>query len=317
MTGEAGSHGSSRASIVLTLAIVATQAVLLGILTAVSGSSTLFAETMFSVSDVGVEVLLLVGLYRSRRPADEEHPLGYGGEAFYWSLLAAVGLFVGGGVAGLLQGLASLGHPEPGQGYLFAYLLLFALLLTDGVALVGAVRMLRGRARSAGRGLAAEFSETTDPAAQTVFAANAAAVATAPVAVAGLALHQATGNGVFDSVASILIGLMLIALALVLMRTDRYLMSAPSAGDEARERIGKLVAAVEGVAGVARVTALITGPEQAVVAVRAVFDPGLDRAGVAAAIRRVERMLDARPGIVDAYVTPVSASDAAAGEAAR
>src|SRR2546430_10955296 len=104
--------GDSRRTVVVALTVSLLIAVAKGVAAAVSGSSALAAEAAHSVADTGNELFLLVALRRSGRPADETHPFGYGAERFYWSLLAAIGIFVAGGLTAIWEGVRQLQHPR-------------------------------------------------------------------------------------------------------------------------------------------------------------------------------------------------------------
>ncbi|MER6578227.1 cation transporter [Nonomuraea sp. NPDC001023] len=295
---------SSRTSVIVTMVVVGAQAVVLGVLAAVTGSAILYAEAMFSVADFGVEVFLLIGLARVARPADERHPLGYGQEIFFWSLFAAVGLFVGGGVASIVEGL---GEPSASGGsYALGYLVIVLITVSDGWALVVSVRALGARATVTGRSLWAELLAGSDPAAKTVTLANAAAVVSGPIAVAGLALHQATGNEVFDSLGSVLIGVLLVAVSGLLLRLNQNLIAAPSVDAADLARIRRAIVEVPDVTGVREVIAVIVGPHQVMVAARVTLASATDLPRAERAMAAVEDRLRRRPEIREVYVTPVA-----------
>ncbi|RSM98674.1 hypothetical protein DMB42_43745 [Nonomuraea sp. WAC 01424] len=246
----------SRTSVIVTMVIVAAQAVVLGILAAVTGSAILYASAMFSVADLGVEVFLLIGLVRVARPADERHPLGYGQEIFFWSLFAAVGLFVGGGVAAIVQGL---GEPSASGGsYALGYLVIVLITVSDGWAL------------------------------------------------AGLGLHQATGDELYDSLGSVLIGILLVAVSGLLLRLNQNLIAAPSVDPADLARIRHAITEVPGLAKVRRVIAVIVGPHQVMVAARVTLPPATDLPAAERAMSAVEERLRRRPEISEVYLTPVA-----------
>src|SRR3954466_11057895 len=88
-----------------------------------SGSAAMLSEAAHSVADTTNQGLLLVAVHRSNRPADQKHPFGYGRERYFWSLLAAVGIFVGGGVFAVLQGIRALIDPSGEHGhYVLTYI---------------------------------------------------------------------------------------------------------------------------------------------------------------------------------------------------
>jgi divalent metal cation (Fe/Co/Zn/Cd) transporter len=78
--------------------VVAAIKVVAGVLT---GSSAMLAEAAHSAADTLNQALLnqaflLTSLHRGRKPADAVHPFGYGQERYFWSLLAAFGIFIAG-----------------------------------------------------------------------------------------------------------------------------------------------------------------------------------------------------------------------------
>ena len=101
----------------------------------VSGSVALGAQTLAAAADVAVEVFLLIGVFSSARPADDAHPLGYGRERFFWSFLAALSSFVGGGGLGLAGSIRAALHPSPVDHYTLAYAVLATTLALDALAL--------------------------------------------------------------------------------------------------------------------------------------------------------------------------------------
>ncbi|WP_236670166.1 cation diffusion facilitator family transporter, partial [Streptomyces antimycoticus] len=123
-----------------------------------AGSPALLSEAAHSVADSLNEVFLLASLKRSKRAPDEQHPFGYGKERYFWALLAAVGIFVMGGCFSVFQGAEALstGSSEDHTGYLVGLGVLGLALIAEGSSLVRALFQVRGHAREAGRGMAAE-----------------------------------------------------------------------------------------------------------------------------------------------------------------
>jgi cation diffusion facilitator family transporter len=117
---------------------------------ALTGSAALFAETLHSLADTGNQLLLLKGLRGSRRRPDISHPFGYGAELFYWSLLAALGIFVVGGVLSIWEGAQRLLHPSEVQMGLVGFAVLGLGFLLDGTSWLASVRQLRREATARG-----------------------------------------------------------------------------------------------------------------------------------------------------------------------
>lgn len=167
-----------------------------------AGSPALLSEAAHSVADSFNEVFLLAALRRSRRPPDRRHPFGYGKERFFWSLLAAVGIFVMGGCFSVFQGIEALrsGADESHSGYVAGLVVLGVAFLAEGGSLLRALHQVRGQP---GGGIG------RDPALRTVVAEDGTAVLGVALAIAGMALHMATGQPVWEGSASLAIGVLL------------------------------------------------------------------------------------------------------------
>src|SRR5246500_1084492 len=100
----------------------------------VTGSASLVAEAAHSWADSGNEIFLLVANRRSRQPADRTHPMGYGREAYVWSLFAALGLFVAGAVVSVSQGVGELVRPEPASNFRIGYIVLAVSFVLEGIS---------------------------------------------------------------------------------------------------------------------------------------------------------------------------------------
>src|SRR6478736_238167 len=117
----------------------------------ITGSASMLAEAVHSWADTGNEIFLLVADKRSRRPADAEHPLGFGREAYVWSMFAAIGLFAVGAGVSITHGIQELVHPEPADNYVVAYAVLALAFVLEGVSFLRARRQARAEARAADR----------------------------------------------------------------------------------------------------------------------------------------------------------------------
>jgi len=189
----------SRRTVLIALAANAAIMVVKAIGGVVSGSSALLAEAAHSVADTANQVFLLTSLQRSVREPDDEHPFGYGQERFLWAFVAAIGIFVAGAGFSLYQGLeAILGAGEESE-FGIAYAILAFAILAEGISLVRAYRQTSGEARGKGVSLRGHLQGSRDPTTKTVLFEDTAAVTGNAVAIAGVALHQITGNAVFEA----------------------------------------------------------------------------------------------------------------------
>ncbi|MET9464029.1 cation diffusion facilitator family transporter [Streptomyces sp. NPDC006544] len=257
----------------------------------VAASPALLSEAAHSIADSLNEVFLLASLKRSRRPADARHPFGYGKERFFWSLLAAVGIFVTGGCFSVFQGIEALrsGGSESRSGYVIGLLVLVLALGAEGASLVRAVRQVRRAARADGLGMAAEIRAGRDPALRTVLAEDGTACAGVVLAIVGVALHMATGEIAYEAFASILIGVLLVYVAYTLGKAARVQLIGEAA-DPALQREFRTFLTRQ--PEIDTVTALLTmhlGPDSILLAARIDLAPGYDSETVEDAMVRIRR----------------------------
>jgi cation diffusion facilitator family transporter len=232
---------------------------------AITGSAALFAETLHSLADTGNQLLLLKGLRGTRRRPDASHPFGYGAELFYWSLLAALSIFVVGGVLSIWEGTQRLLHPSEVQLTLLGFAVLGLGCLLDGISWLTSVRQLRREARARGVPLRQHIRSTTDTAVTAVYYEDAAALVGNAIALAGLGMHQLLGSPAPDAVAGIAIGLLLAAIGLRLAARNRALLTNRSESPVVLDRIRDLLAADPEVAAVGQVASIYVGPHQLLV----------------------------------------------------
>jgi len=150
-------------------------------------SSALVSEGAHSVADSFNEVMLFAAIKRGNRPADQDHPFGYGKERFFYSLLAAVGIFVAGAGFSVVEGALTLIRPgDSGKGsFLLKYAVLGAACLLEGTSLVRSVIQLRGEARPRGQSVLTRWRTSVDPTVKTVAVEDSAAIVAWPWPSAG------------------------------------------------------------------------------------------------------------------------------------
>jgi len=274
----------------------------------VTGSASLLAEAAHSWADAGNEVFLLIANRRSRRPPDSKHPFGHGREAYVWSLLAAVGLFVAGAAISIAHGIQELLHPEPATNFVVGYIVLGISFVLESVSFLQSVRQARPEAESMQRDLIEHVMATSDPTLRAVFAEDSAALVGLVIATAGLAAHELTGSPVPDAIGSILVGLVLAVVAIVLInRNRRYLI-----GEEADPRVrAAAIQALLDEPEVARVTYLrleIVGPRQVSVIGDVDLTGDDTESHVAVRLRALEAKISESPAVVGTVLS-LSAPD--------
>lgn len=207
-------------TVVIALIANTTLAVLKSIVAVLTGSASMFAEASHSWADAGNEVFLVIAERRAEKPTDRTHPLGYGREAYVWSMIAAFGLFGVGAAVSVLHGLQSLRAEETEADYLWAYLVLGAAFVLESISFFQARREVRRGARKADVSRVTYLDKTSNPTLRAVYLEDAAALIGIVIAVSGLVLHQLTGEPVWDAIGSILVGLLLGFVAVYLLRRN-------------------------------------------------------------------------------------------------
>lgn len=250
----------------------------------VAGSPALLSEAAHSVADSLNEVFLLAALRRSRRPADQRHPFGYGKERFFWSLLAAVGIFVMGACFSVFQGVEALrnGAEETSTGYIVGLIVLGVALVVEDLPAAGPAP---GACPGRWHGRAAR------PALRTVVAEDGTAVVGVTLAIVGMALHMITGQVVWEASASIAIGVLLGYVAYRLGRDARDQLIGEAVDPELSDRIRELLAAEPEIDSVEALFTMRMGLDSTMVAARIDLVPGMDSERVEEVSVRIKRSL--------------------------
>ena len=281
-----------------------------------TGSAAMMAEVAHSVADTVNELFLLTALRRSDRPADARHPFGYGMERFFWSLLAAVGIFVAGAGFSLLEAYRSFTTSESmgGHYFLINYLIIGVALVAEGVSWVRAVRQLHQEAGRADRGMVEHVRLSSDPSVKTVASEDSAAIVGLVLAGAGLALHQRTGHGWWEGVAAAAIAILLIVVAIALGRDSKGLLIGESASPELTGQISAFLE--QECPAVDQVVDLLTmhvGAEQILLAARVDLAGGLSSTDVEMASAGIDAEIQRRwPMVTQVFLDATRSSESIA-----
>jgi cation diffusion facilitator family transporter len=269
----------------------------------VTGSASMFAEAAHSWADAGNEIFLYIAERRSDRDRDHHHPMGFGREAYVWSMFAAFGLFSAGAVVSVLHGIQELLHPVDAGDFRVAYVVLTLAFVLEGVSFAQAATQARRQAAQRRRRVLDFILNTSNPTLRAVFAEDAAALVGILIATGGIALHQVTGSAVPDAVGSILVGVLLATVAVFLIDRNRRFLVGEPVRPELRARV---LRELLGRRDVERVTYLhleYVGPGRMYL-VAAVDMVGDDvEHSLAVRLRRVERELEQHENIEEAVLT--------------
>jgi len=263
---------------------------------AVTGSSAMLAEGMHSLVDTGDGLLLLLGIRRSRRPADEAHPFGHGKELYFWTLIVALLIFALGGGMSIYEGITHLTHPEPITDARWSYIVIGIAVLFEGTSWVIALRQFDDARGD--RGYLQAIRASKDPSTFTVLIEDSAALLGLLFAFLGIFLGQWLELPELDGVASIAIGLLLATVAVILARESKGLLIGEATDPATLADIRRLVRADPAVTGLARLLTVHFGPRTVLLTMEVRFSPDLDAADLAAAIARLDRAVRERHGEV-------------------
>jgi len=207
----------------------------------VSGSSSLFSEAIHSLADTANQVLLMVGIIKSRRAPDEDSSYGYGLERFFWALISACGVFfVGAGVT-IYHGVSTLLHPEPLSFEPVVFLILLVSFIVESVTFSVAFRELwRGRGEGA---TMREMLSDGDPTVLAVVYEDGVAVFGVFVAACSVGLSYLTGNPLWDALGSVVIGGLLAWVAVILIVKNKRFLVEKSIPEEVKGRIIEILEA--------------------------------------------------------------------------
>ena len=268
-----------------------------------TGSASMVAEAAHSWADAGNEVFLLIAERRAARPPDDAHPLGYGREAYVWSMFAAFGLFTAGAVVSIVHGVQQWSAPEGEANYFWAYVVLAISFVLEGVSFTQAVRQARGVARARGLDAWRYLSRGSDPTLRAVFAEDFSALVGIIIAALGIGLHQLTGNPVYDAIGSICVGVLLGAVALFLISRNRDFLVGQSVDPVTRQRV---VATLLAQPGIERVTYLhleFVGPGRVFLVAAVDLLGDAPESEVAWRLRAIEAQVEAHPMVMRAVLT--------------
>jgi cation diffusion facilitator family transporter len=312
MTTKAGARrgatdcGATHRSVVVYLVVNVLELVSLGIAAWVTDSVALRAQTAANAAEIAVELFLLIGVLSSGRPADPTHPLGYGRERFFWSLMAALGICLGGSGVAFEEAIRGWSHPALVHSYTIGYVVLAATVALDTFALAVALRPVLKKASENHVSLRVHLRRSTDPASITVVVGGGCAVIGGVIAALGLLGEQLTRNPGPDTAASGLIGLLLLVASLALMGTNRELLSGRGLPLSMVREMSQIVAGQPGVVDVPDLFGIVIGPSSFIVDGDVTFDDNLDVPAVEQTIMRSTAALQERwPSIEYVYLTPV------------
>ncbi len=295
----AGNTGEVLKSLAVNVVIATSK----GIAAAITGSGAMLAETLHSFADCGNQLLLLLGIRQSKKPADAKHPLGYGRTMYFWSFIVALLLFFGGGVFSIYEGIHKIRHPEPVGDITIAMVILGLSIALEGWSTYGNIKVMN--ARRGTTGFFRYMRETKDSDLIVVLGENSAAVLGLVLAMIFILISKVTNDGRWDAVGSLSIGLVLVGVAQFLAREVKSLLVGEGADPIVLAAAQKLVDDDPNVEKMIRILSIQQGPGEIVVAMKLKFRDGMETKELVAAINAFEIELEKRvPEVKWSFIEP-------------
>jgi len=256
-----------------------------------TGSGAMLAEAVHSLADCGNQVLLLLGVKRSRLPPSEEYPLGRGKEVYFWSFLVALLLFSVGGLYSLYEGLHKLQHPEPlSRPWIAVGVLVFGLF-AEGMSMRTCLAEI-AKVR-AGRSLWRWFRESRKAELVVIFGEDLAALTGLALALLAVLTSVVTGDPIYDAIGTLAIAVLLVVVAIFVAIEVKALLIGQSIDIEERRALAEFIAGQEDVAEVYNVITLQMGEDE-LLAVKARMHETNSTQSTVDAINRVEAAIRKR-----------------------
>ncbi|MFI7490858.1 cation diffusion facilitator family transporter [Micromonospora echinaurantiaca] len=275
----------------------------------ISGSAAMLSEAVHSVADTTTEALLYLALRRGARPADVRRPFGYGKESYVWAFLAAVFTFVAGAGFAVTHGVTTILVHEHSGDYLVSYVVLAVSFVIESVSLARAARQVRAESRRWRTTPRRYLRLTADTTVKAVFLEDSAALIGLVLAAAGVALSELTGDELYDGIASILIGVLLLVVAVTLALRNLSLLVGRSVPARLRQEIDRELTDLPAVRRVDTLLTMQLGPADILVAAKVDFDDAATGAQIEAAADAAERRLTGRyPEIRYVFLDPTRAT---------
>lgn len=274
----------------------------------ITSSASMVAEAAHSWADAGNEVFLLIADRRGAKTKDARHPLGYGRNAFVWSLIAAFGIFTAGSIVSIMHGIQELSDTGPVESPVVAYVVLGIAFVLEGASFTQAMIRSRRLARERGSSTWDFVLETSDTTLRAVFFEDSAALVGLVLAGGSILLHQLTGVAAWDAIGSILVGVLLGVVAVILIGRNIAFLVGTSVSPTLRSRVGT---ALQGLDDIERVTYLhieYVGPNRLFLVAEVDLSGDAREHDVARRLREVERRIEAHDAI-EAVVLSLSVDD--------
>ena len=274
----------------------------------ITSSASMVAEAAHSWADAGNEVFLLIADRRGAKTKDARHPLGYGRNAFVWSLIAAFGIFTAGSIVSIMHGIQELSDTVPVESPVVAYVVLGIAFVLEGASFTQAMVKSRRLARQGGTSTWDFVLDTSDTTLRAVFFEDSAALIGLVLAGGSILLHQLTGVAAWDAIGSILVGILLGVVAVILIGRNIAFLVGATAAPKLRARVGRALLGLDQIERVTYLHIEYVGPNRLFIVAEVDLAGDAREHDVARRLRDVEQRIEAHEA-VETVVLSLSVDD--------
>lgn len=268
----------------------------------------MMSEGIHSVVDTSNELLLLLGIRKSRKKADSQRPFGYGKELYFWSFIVSILIFgVGAGIS-FYEGITHLQHPELIRDPLWNYIVLAIAFVFDGISFIIALKNFNWHRGNQPFWQAVKKSK--DPTSFVVLFEDAADVVGLTVAFFGVYFGHVYKNPYFDGIASMIIGVVLTCVSLLLAKESRSLLMGEPAAPEIIDEVIKIASSNPAVNYIDGHLSMVLSPREVLLILKPGIKQDLSSSEIIAAIESIKSIIQSRfPNFRQVYIEPVSTKD--------
>lgn len=286
MADEKEVGGESKTAIIAAIVGNLLIAVTKFIAAALTGSSAMLSEGIHSVVDTGNGGLMLLGIYKSKKPPDEAHPFGYGRELYFWALIVALTIFAVGGGVSIYEGIKHIQHPVEIENPVWNYAVLGLSFIFESISWFYGWKAFQATRR--GQTIVRTIRESKDPTSYTVLFEDSAALIGLVIAFLGVFFGHYFNYPFFDGIASVFIGLLLCGVALFLGYKTKGLLIGETVEPEMTREICKIAEAEGSVEKTLKVLTIYFGPDEVLLTLELKFARDISAADLRVAIRKIE-----------------------------
>jgi cation diffusion facilitator family transporter len=269
-----------------------------------TGSSAMVSEGIHSLVDTSNEVLLLLGIRNSQKPANEQRPFGYGRELYFWSFVVSLLFFALGGGFSIYEGIEHLMHPEEVRNPIWNYIVLGIAFVFDGISFITAIKEFKRQRGDTPFWKAVHQSK--DPSTFVVLFEDAADVIGILIAFTGILLGQLLDNPYIDGIASVMIGLLLTAVAILLVRESRSLLMGETPLPEELQAVVQIAENDPLVNAVTKHLSTYLAPEEVILILKINFIREAGNPQITDAISSIRKSIQTRyPHYKQLFIEPV------------